>query len=200
MPAQGPAQGAAQGPHAEPARSSNKALVLQGKHVAVRPVRLEDALDLAPLANDPEIAAHTLQIPHPYTLDDANRFVLAAHLQMREGSAYVFAITLRGSDTPIGIIGLGGFRETDRRAEVGFWIGREFWNRGYVTEALTLVVEFSFGRLNLHKVEGEVFAWNAASCRVFEKCGFKHEGTRRDHRYKQGQWITCEIYGRVADE
>lgn len=174
--------------------------MLQGKRVVLRPVRQEDADELAVLANDAEIAARTLQIPHPYGIEDAHRFLLSATLQMERGVAHIFAITRGANSRPIGVIGLGEFQKLERRAEVGFWVGRPYWNQGFVTEALHLVVGFAFAGLKLHRVVGEVFAWNAASCRVFEKCGFRHEGTLRDHRYKQGAWITCEIYGRLESD
>lgn len=182
------------------ARIAKPSLLVRGDRLLLRLVRLEDAIDLVALVNDPEIAANTLRIPHPYTLEDSMTFMALALEQMRQGVAIVFAMTQRGNDRPLGILGLGGFRHEARRVEIGYWIGRDHWNQGYATEAVNFAVDFCFRRLRLHKVAAEVFAWNAASRRVLEKCGFRHEGILRDHHYKDGQWITCDLFGRCVDE
>ena len=120
----------------------------------------------------------TARIPHPYSLADAQGWL--AYLQAQaarpgEPREIVFAIERREDRAVLGAIGLvleaGG-----RQAEIGFWLGKPFWNRGYMTEAASRVLRFGFEDLALAVVRGGALAHNAASLRVQEKLGMRHVG------------------------
>ncbi len=81
------------------------------------------------------------------------------------------------------------------RGDVGYWLGRPYWSRGLVTEALTALVELGRTDLDYAKMEATVFATNPGGIRLVEKVGFEREGLiRRGHR-KRGQWVDCALYG-----
>ena len=78
----------------------------------------------------------------------------------------------------------------DRSAEIGIMIGeRQYWNRGFGTEAMRLMVQHGFENLNLHRIFLRVFETNPRGKRSYEKVGFKLEGRMREARYLKGKYI-----------
>jgi RimJ/RimL family protein N-acetyltransferase len=129
----------------------------------------EDAEAIQRLASDPAIAA-TTRLPHPYP-ENAARDFIASHLKERaDGSAYVFAIKDRQE-----LVGLCGLHQIEAGAarELGFWVGRPFWGKGYASFAVKMVLQFAFQNLRLECVGSCALDTNSASRRVLEKNGFR---------------------------
>ena len=110
-----------------------------------------------------------------------------------------FAITLRESGEVVGGMGLVVNRDHDR-AEIGYYVGVPYWNHGYVTEAGRAVLDYAFNELRVNRVYAEHFTRNAASGRVMQKMGMRHEGTLRRHIIKWGEVIDVELYAVVREE
>jgi [ribosomal protein S5]-alanine N-acetyltransferase len=159
----------------------------------LRALDLSDAPRIAELAGDREIASTTLLIPHPYTLADAERWLSAQQAQTASPDHLNWGVCLREGPL-IGAIGLVLKREHDR-AEMGYWIGKEWWGHGYATEAARAVVGFAFERLRLNRVCAYHYARNPASGRVLEKVGMLPEGVQRGHIKKWGAYEDCVQYG-----
>lgn len=91
------------------------------------------------------------------------------------------------------LIGNCGFHKFDwqaRSGEIGIFIGdKAYWNKGYGSEALNLLLQFGFNRLNLNKIYLEVFETNPRAKRVYEKAGFVEEGRLRQDVYLNGRYI-----------
>ena len=99
----------------------------------------------------------------------------------------------------VGAVGLELQRDHDR-AELGYWIGVPHRNRGYATEAARAVLGYAFETLGLHRVFAFHYSKNAASGRVLQKIGMTHEGRRRAHPLKWGEYLDNEVYGILRDE
>lgn len=175
------------------------ALVLKTDRLILRPFYRDDIPQLLPLIGVREVAATTLRIPHPYTEEDALKFLeySAAVWQKQEGAS--FGVFLREGERVCGGIGLASNLEHNR-AELGYWIGVPFWGNGYCTEAAREVLRFGFENLRLHRIDAVHFASNPASGRILRKLGMKHEGTTREHIRKWGEYLDVEIYGLLARE
>jgi len=133
--------------------------------------------------------------PYPYRQADARSWV---RLAGSEGLNLVFAIDVDGF-----VAGAIGVRPRDDvhalTAEIGYWLGEEFWNRGIVTEAVTAVTKYAFDPLGMVRVFAEVFEWNAASMRVLEKAGFEKEGVLRKSAYKDRKIVDQVLYAKVRE-
>jgi RimJ/RimL family protein N-acetyltransferase len=93
---------------------------------------------------------------------------------------YFFAIHCLADDKLIGMLDLSGFDWPARNAWVGIGLGeRDYWGRGYGTDAMNVLLRFAFHELNLHRVNLDVFEYNPRAIRCYEKVGFKHEGRMR---------------------
>jgi ribosomal-protein-alanine N-acetyltransferase len=172
---------------------------LRTARLLLRSVEREDVPSLVRLAGTKEIAATTLNIPHPYVEDDALRFLAKANEDFRAGRSVAFVISILPGRELSGVVGLN-IAQSHNHAELGYWIGAPFWGKGYTTEAASAVVAFGFETLGLRRIFAHYFAGNAASQRVLEKIGMRHEGRFRQHIRKWDQFIDIENYGILAEE
>lgn len=165
----------------------------------LRPFTLDDAPDVAELAGHPEVAATTLHIPHPYELSAAESWIRMHHTWWNTGELANFAVALRESGALVGAIGLVP-NARHANAEMGYWVGRPYWGRGYATEAAREVVGFGFRELGLHRVHAHHFSRNPASGKVLLKAGMRHEGRLREHVRKGDAFEDVETYGILRSE
>jgi RimJ/RimL family protein N-acetyltransferase len=113
----------------------------------------------------------------------------------------VLAVCLKGDDRHVGNIGLHRINWLYRRAELGIIIGdRQVHGRGIGTEAVHLIIQHGFARLNLHKVFLRVEDGNVAARRAFAKAGFVEEGTLRQEICHHGEWHDSIYMGVLAGE
>lgn len=113
--------------------------------------------------------------------------------EARAGRSYSF-ILWSGSNL-IGQVTLGGvIYGALRGAHIGYWIDRNYANRGLMTEAVSRVTDFAFQELGLHRIEINVRPENGASCRVAEKAGYQFEGNRTEFLHIDGGWRDHRTY------
>jgi RimJ/RimL family protein N-acetyltransferase len=144
---------------------STERLVLRG------PVR-GDADAIAKLADDLAVAGQTLSMPHPYSDGEAEAAVERA-FGLDWSQEAEFAIEHRN----FGVVGMLGFRTgANGRPELGYWIGRPFWNRGYATEAVRAALKWVKRDWRKRLVVAGHFADNPASGQVLCKAGFLYTG------------------------
>ena len=172
---------------------------LRTARLLLRSLEREDVPALVRLAGANEIAATTLNIPHPYVEDDARSFLDNANEDFRGGHSVSFAIAILPGRELSGVAGLH-IADTHMRAELGYWIGVPFWGKGFATEAAGAAVAFGFESLHLHRIYAHHFSGNTASQRVLEKIGMRHEGQSRQHIRKWDRYIYVENYGLLAEE
>jgi RimJ/RimL family protein N-acetyltransferase len=169
------------------------------RRLVLRGLRLDDAARIRELAGDRAVAANTLLIPHPYEAGMAERWIRAQADQYRKGRDITFAIVPRRGKLLIGVIHLE-LAQRHSRGELGYWIGKPYWNRGYATEAAEAVLRYGFETLGLHRIWAAHFGSNPASGRVLEKIGMTCEGTRRQHVRKWGRYEDLAGYGMLRAE
>ncbi len=135
------------------------------------------------------------RFPYPYTNADAENFFSIVVGHEPETS---FAIEVNGQ--AVGGIGFSPLVDEEyRSAEIGYWLGEEFWGRGITTEVLIAVTEYAFSHFDLSRLFAHVFEWNVASARVLEKAGYQFEGRLRKSVTKDYQTIDRLLYAKVRD-
>jgi RimJ/RimL family protein N-acetyltransferase len=155
---------------------------------------MEDAPRVQQLAGAREVALNTLSVPHPYPDGAAEEWIGSQAAKLADG---VLTLAIDDGDLA-GTIGLT--RKDHNRAELGYWIGVPYWGRGYATEAAEAMVRYGFEVLELNRIYAAYFARNAASGRVMQKIGMKHEGTLRQHHRKWDEYVDLEFYGILRSE
>ena len=135
------------------------------------------------------------RFPYPYTDADARNWL---DLVVGHQPETNFAIDVAGE----AVGGIGFIMQPDvarRSAEIGYWLGEEFWGRGIVSEALSAVTDHAFANHDLCRIFAHVFDWNRASARVLEKAGYDFEGRMRKSVTKDGQTIDQLMYAIVRE-
>jgi ribosomal-protein-alanine N-acetyltransferase len=147
---------------------------MRSARLTYRPLAGADASRVAALVGDWDIARMTSRIPHPYSLVDADLWI--ASLGVDE---FVRGVELDGA-----LIGAVGYIEgKSGEAEIGYWIGKPWWGRGFATEAARTLVAYCFAPGRFRRLTCGHFIDNPASGRVIAKLGFRRIG-------KGAQW--CE--------
>ena len=145
------------------------------------------------LVSDHEVARFTLNIPHPYPEGGFLVWMGSHAADFALGKSVAFAVRLHDR-TLVGCVGVRVERPHDR-GELGYWIGRPFWGRGYATEAARACLAYAFPHFGLHKVVACHDPGNPASGRILVKLGMTHEGTRRGHLRKGDVYLDTVDYG-----
>lgn len=160
----------------------------------IRDWRRGDEESLARHANNFKIWRNVRDLfPHPYTYADAQWWI---EKQTADPSSTNFAIDVEGA--AVGGISLIFYDDIFRRsAEIGYWLGEEFWGKGIVTEAVQSLTDYAFSNFDLCRIYAGVFEWNPASMRVLEKAGYQFEARLKKHVTKDGRTMDEFIYALV---
>ncbi len=172
---------------------------LETDHLYLRPFVLADAPEVQRLAGDFAIADTTQNLPHPYEDGMAEAWIATHQGTFSAGVGLILAIVLKSTDTLIGAMSLLDILP-GHRAELGYWVGRDFWNQGYCTEAAHSMLQYAFTELDLTRVYARHLSRNPASGRVMQKLGMQHEGTLRKHVQKWQVFEDVEVYGLLREE
>ena len=155
-----------------PSSDREQSPVLTTERLVLRIPKMEDAAQLAALADNSKVAAMMTGMPHPYTLANAETFIRRAASPDRTGC--IFAVTSRQSAAFVGCAGLS--LDGDDKLQLGFWLGEPHWGRGYATDAAHALVDFAFEGFKAERLHTRCRVSNSTSRRVIEKCGFQFNG------------------------
>lgn len=172
---------------------------LRTERLLLRTFRPADATRVRLLAGDRAVADTTANVPHPYLEGMAERWIGTHATLWDEGRSVIFAIVVDGPGLLVGAIGLT-LSPVHGRAELGYWVGREYWGQGYCTEAARAVVAWGFRTLELQRIHATHMIRNPASGRILEKVGMKREGVLRSHIRKWDILEDVAVYGILRDE
>jgi len=182
------------------ARIAHLPLPIRSRRLLLTLPDFEQVAAAVRLLNDPKVHRGTLRLPYPYTEKDNRAWIRRARRERAAGRSLGLSIVRRSDGELLGGVGLHQLEEGAYRAEVGYWLGREHWGRGYATEAVNAVLRAAFRELGLHRIEARIYPWNRASCRVARRCGFRFEGRLRDEVQKDGRWQSTLLFSRLATD
>ncbi len=163
-------------------------ITIKTERLVLRPLTLADAARLARLADHAEIASKLATMPHPYDERDALDFI--TRVRAAPAGAACFAITLKDEGGLIGTCGYGPAHgrpgDTPPETDFGYWLGLDYWGKGYATEAAGAVVAHAFERSGIAVLTTDYQIGNEASKRVLVRLGFRLLGARRRHSLGSG--------------
>jgi RimJ/RimL family protein N-acetyltransferase len=172
---------------------------LATRRLRLRPFRPDDASVVQRLVGDPAVASTTLNIPHPYLDGMAESWIAGHAATFSAGEAAVYAVELAATNELVGAVALRIVPE-HAKAEVGYWVGKPFWGRGYCSEAVDRLLQYGFEDRGLHRIYAHHLTRNPASGRVMQKVGMQHEGKLRGHVRKWGIFEDIELYGILKED
>lgn len=169
---------------------------LETERLILRRVLPSDVKEMFELRSNPETMKY---IPRPLL---TNHEEALAHIQMMEDKIETneginWAITLKGDDKMLGVIGHYRIKPEHYRAEVGYMILPQYNGKGITTEAVQCVVDYGFNTMQLHSIEGVIDPENGASERVLQKCGFVKEAHFKENEFFDGKFIDAVVYSKL---
>jgi len=163
--------------------------MIYGKHIRLRAIEKEFLPLFVAWLNDPEVRANIAAIL-PFSLDEENNWYENMLKNPQAERPLTIEVSQDGGWVPIGNCGLHAIDSRNRSSEFGIFIGdKTYWNRGYGSEAVQLMVRHGFTTLNLHRIYLRTFETNLRAIHVYEKAGFIHEGRFRQAEYRNGKYI-----------
>jgi RimJ/RimL family protein N-acetyltransferase len=159
--------------------------MILGKKTRLRAIEREDIPTFVRWFNDPEVRQY-LEMYLPMSRAEEEQWFEA---YLEDSTSRIFAIVDAEDGVVIGNVGLHGLDWKNRSATLGIVIAeKEYWGRGYGSDAITALLDFAFGEMNLHRIQLSVYEFNQRAMRCYEKCGFRHEGRARDAFYSRGRY------------
>ena len=171
--------------------------VLTGESVTLRELRTSDAPSLFAMLTTEEVSRFIS--PPPSTVGGFERFIAWTLRQRTAGCYACFAVTLKGSDTAIGIFQI---RETEPgfgTAEWGFAIGSPYWGTGIFKEGAQLVITFAFETIGVHRLEARAAVKNGRGNGALKKLGAVQEGILRKSFLRNGEYLDQVLWS-ILDE
>jgi len=165
----------------------------------MRELNKSDAEPLVAILNDEEVR-RWLFSETPVTLRQERGYIKSMRKQFLKGRLVNWIICDKITGTSMGCIGLQPINRAHNSAGAGFFLSRDFWGKGYITEALEAVLGYAFETLDLNRVTAGHFAGNDASGRVQQKCGMQYEGTHRKAFRKNGEYSDELMYAIIRDD
>jgi len=173
----------------------NNKLILRGKKVYLRRPNASDCSEFIEMARTSEKFHRGLMNPAK-TPEEYKRFLQRVDNDQTES----FLICRIEDDAIAGVINLSQiFHGAFQNAYLGYGLGIDFARRGYMTEAVNLILRFAFTELDLHRVEANVQPQNAPSIRLLERCGFKKEGFSEKYLKVDGRWRDHERWAIIRE-
>lgn len=166
--------------------------------VSIIPVAIEHAADLAALVrqNIEHLHAYLPAVADLSSVEAAEDHLYSA--ADRASKAEIFEWHLFVDGTLCGSVRLKDIDKIDRKAKIGYFIGHQFTGRGIATSAVSTVLEYCFGPLNLNRIELRCASGNEPSKRVAERLGFIREGVLRQEEYLNGVFVDQNVYGLLS--
>jgi RimJ/RimL family protein N-acetyltransferase len=172
--------------------------MLEGRRVRLRALDRADAERAHRWINDGQVREFLYGVRYPVSMEDEERW-----LEGSTSSSFgrvVLAIETR-EGVHIGNVELRGVSAEDRRGELGILIGeKDYWGKGYGTDAIVTLLRFAFEVMNLHRVWLTTGQDNPRAIACYRRCGFREEGRLRQDRYLGGRYWDTIVMGVLREE
>ncbi len=171
----------------------------EGTLVRLRAYKKEDIDIVVKYINDEEVKKNTSPgIPYIYTREDEEKWYEA---NTALSDTYSFAIETLKDSVYLGGCGINEVDWKNSKVVIGIFIGnKEYWNKGYGTDTVRVLIKFIFEQMNINKIKLNVYSFNERAIKCYEKCGFKTEGVLREEIYRDGKYHDEIVMGLLKRE
>lgn len=175
--------------------------ILETNKFILRPFKLKDTEEMYKnWASDKEVTKYLTWTEHN-DISKTNIVITLWESSYNNKEYYNWAIEEKCSKCVIGSINLMNLDNYNENCEVGYCVGKNFWNQGIMTEVLNVVIDFAFKEVNFHRITARRHIDNIASGMVLKKCKFVYEGILREIvKDKKGIFVDCKYYSILKSE
>jgi ribosomal-protein-alanine N-acetyltransferase len=166
---------------------------LETKRLILRRITMRDAGDIFEYSKDKEVARHVLWSAQK-DISEAKDYCRFMMKRYRCDQPSSWGIIDKATNRLVGTIGYMDYNEDNATVELGYSLARWLWNGGYMTEALSRVIDYAFDSMELNRIEAQHELTNPSSGRVMEKCGMRKEGELRQRLFNKGKYVDVALY------
>ncbi len=172
---------------------------LESERLLLRQLHEGDLQEIFALRSNAEVMKY---VPRPLCKneEEAMGHIKMINQKIETNEGINWAITLKGNDTLIGIIGHYRISWENFRSEIGYMLTPKYAGRGITTEAVQLMIAYGFNQMGMHSLEGVIDPNNIASARVLEKNGFVKEAHFKENGFFDGKFLDAVIYSLVNNK
>lgn len=172
---------------------------LKGENIYFKAINTNDAQEIHEFASDEEVSRFIgWNLMH--TLKETQDHVEKMIKRESEGTHLYASIVLKSTQEVIGTVMIFNFDKEANHAEVGYVFHKDHWGKGYGTEAVSLITNFAFESLKLHRLHANVVDTNIGSIRILEKNGFELEGRLKDYFFIEDRYYDELILGKLESK
>lgn len=175
-------------------------MILTGEKVILRYPKLSDAKWLFEHLTKPEILWMLEPETVPKCLKDEINWIHKQPMRRKKLVSVSFVVIEKRGGRLLGGAGIKYPNLKHKRSEVGAWIAKEYWGKGYAKDALRMLINYGFKKLKLNRLEGICYAFNKRSRKLQESLGFKLEGVLREHSIFKGKFVDDYFYSLLRKE
>ncbi len=161
---------------------------LEGSTIHIRTLVPSDKDAIYEYAKHKDLAKYTT-LPSPYTLDNAIFFIGFTKRKIKKEQSFELGIIDNKTNRLIGMIGLSTIDKTNNSAEIGYWLGKPYWGKKVMKQAVPLMLNFGFKQQKFKRIYARVMHVNEPSINLLKKNGFILEGCLRKAIYKHNKWF-----------
>ena len=173
--------------------------VLEGENIYFKSLNTNDAQEVHKYASDEDVSRFIgWKLMH--TLNETCEYIEEMLKRESAGTHLYASIALKSTQEIIGTAMIFNFDREAKHAEIGYVFHGDHWGNGYGTETVSLMNNFAFESLNLHKLHARVVDSNIGSSRVLEKNGFELEGRFKDYYFIEGMYYDGLFFGKFQSE
>ncbi|ANV69890.1 MULTISPECIES: GNAT family N-acetyltransferase [Bacillus] len=166
--------------------------MFESNRIQLRKFSEDDILTYYKWHNDIDVMSSTTLTLDKYSFQDTEK-LCRQFIHSSNSKSYI--IEEKATHLPIGITSLIHIDSYNRNAECIIDIGKkDYWGQGYGQEALTLLLDYAFLELNLHRLSLRVFSFNDRAVKLYKSLGFQHEGTCKEAIFRNGTWHDIELF------
>lgn len=174
-------------------------MLFESSRLKLRKMTTEDTKLYHKWRNDQEVMHSTNPSLDVYPMETTKEFVEQVILGSHSAKSYI--IVEIENERSIGVVSLTNIDYKNRNAECIIDIGeKDYWGKGYGSEALKLLLDYAFYEMNLHRVSLRVFSFNDRAIRMYTKLGFCQEGNSRQSLFRDGKWHDIIHMGILQNE
>ena len=166
---------------------------LETPRLILRRIAMSDAKDIFAYSCDEEVARHVLWSAQK-SIGEAKDYCRFMMRKYKNDEPSSWGIIEKATGKLVGTIGFMDYSEDNASVEVGYSLARWLWNGGYMTEALSCVIDYAFENMDINRIEAQHELTNPSSGRVMEKCGMRKEGVLRQRLYNKGRYVDVALY------
>ncbi|HWR44488.1 GNAT family N-acetyltransferase [Sporomusa sp.] len=172
---------------------------IETKRLVLRKMKVEDAEALFRYWSDSEVTRH-MNISLFETIDQALEMITFLSGLFDKAEAFRWTIILKDSGDIVGSCGYNSWNKENQRGEIGYELGRAYWGKGIMTEALTGLLEYGFVKLDMNRIQALVEPANIPSIQLLRKLGFREEGLLRQYEQSKGHFIDLIMFAKLRSE